>query len=290
MPKPTTKPELSRQEWLELRRSGIGGSDMPSILGIDPFGGSAYGVWLSKVQGKYKEEENPDINRGNFLEPIIRDLYRKETGNEVQTPQLQRHKVETWAIANFDGLILPEDGAPGVLEIKAPRASRFYALEDYGVPDYYQVQIQHYLGVTGLQWAHFCAWNADAFRLLIVRVERDQELINLMWKVAREFWQANVLTGIPPENPAGPTIRLPPLEPKLMLMESPEWEEAASEWREAKGILKEAEKYEAECKEKLVKMAIEARRAKVKGFDVTVSIDKNGVPRVRDGKKEDEAA
>lgn len=281
---------MTRNEWLELRRSGIGGSDMPSILGISPFGGNPYGVWLAKTRGIVEREDTPDIQRGNFLEPIIRELYSQQTGHEVLRPDLQRHKIETWAIANLDGLVLPKEDAPGILEIKAPRARRFYALEDYGVPDYYQVQVQHYMGVTGLGWADFCAWNADAFRLFIVRIERDDELIKLMWEIAREFWERNVLAGIPPENPAGPRVNLKPLGQTLFPIESPEWADAAKTWREAKGILKDAETYEAECRKKLVDMALETGSAKVKGADISVSIDKNGIPRVRDSQKENEAA
>lgn len=286
---------MTRTEWLELRRSGIGGSDMPSLLGICPYGGTPYGVWQAKVYGAADKEPTPDMQRGNFLEPIIRDLYRQETGFEVQTPDLQRHLLETWAIANLDGLVIPgpdENGLPrpsGILEIKAPRARKFYALEDEGVPANYQVQMQHYMGVTGLKWADFCAWNADAFRLLIVRIERDDALISLMWDIARDFWTKHVQTGIPPAAGGAKVIHLPPLEPQLCVMDYPEWTEAADTWREAKTIFTEAEAYEGQCRERLVRLVLDAGKARVKGNDVSVSIDKNGVPRVRDSRKEQAA-
>ena len=287
---------MDLREWLELRRSGIGGSDMPSVLGICPFGGTPYAVWQAKVYGAHDTEPTPNMQRGNFLEPIIRDLYRQRTGFEVQTPPLQRHPTETWAIANVDGLIVPGSDSsglprpPGILEIKAPRASKFYALEDEGVPAHYQVQVQHYLGVTGLQWADFCAWNADAFRLLIVRIQRDDSVIRLMWDVAREFWERHVLTGIaPPQGATSPVVTLAALEPGLCRMDSPEWTEAAARWREAKAIQKEAESYEATCRETLVNMALATGKARAKGNDVFVSIDKNGVARVRCAIKEQTA-
>lgn len=283
---------MSRAEWLQLRRSGIGGSDMPSLLGICPFGGTPYGVWQAKVYGAVDSPPTVDMQRGTFLEPIIRDLYARHTGNSVTVPELQRHRTETWAIANLDGLVTTEqEASPGVLEIKAPRTGGFYALEDGGVPANYQVQVQHYLGVTGLQWAHFCAWNADAFRLLIVRIERDDELIRMMWSVAREFWERHVLTGIPPETTAvAPRINLSPLGRKVMPISTPEWLEAAQLWREAKHILHQADAYESQCREKLVSMALQTGHARVRGGDVSVSIDKNGTPRVRDSSKREDAA
>ena len=279
---------MNRKEWLELRRSGIGGSDMPSILGICPFGGTPYGVWQAKVYGAADKEPTVDMQRGNFLEPIIRDLYMRQTGNGVTVPELQRHRTETWAIANVDGVITAEGEQPGILEIKAPRAGKFYALEDGGVPAHYQAQVQHYLGVTGLEWAHFCAWNADAFRLLIVRIERDDELIRLMWDVAREFWERHVLTGIPPETvPAAPLVNLPPLGQKVVSIDTPEWNEAARIWRESRHILKQAEDYEAQCRKRLVSLGIATGSAKVRGADILVSIDKKGIARVRDNSKQE---
>lgn len=268
---------------------------MPSILGICPFGGTPYGVWQAKVCGASEKQQTPDMQRGNFLEPLIRDLYRQHTGHRVETPDIQRHPTETWAIASLDGLVLPgndENGIPqppGILEIKAPRLSGFLTLEDDGVPANYQVQIQHYMGVTGLQWADFCAWNADAFRLLIITVQRDDDLIRLMWDAARNFWEKHVLTGIPPTNHIAPAISLTPLEPALCRMETPEWAEAAGTWREARTILDEAKTYEDGCRRKLVDMALSTGKAKARGYDVLVSIDKNGVARVRDGQKEQAA-
>ncbi|MBB5143920.1 YqaJ viral recombinase family protein [Desulfovibrio intestinalis] len=281
---------MTRSEWLALRRSGLGGSDMPSVLGVCPYGGTPLGVWRSKVLGAQDTEPSADMQRGNFLEPIIRDLYVKKTGFQVQLPTLQRHSIETWAIANLDGLIIPNlPQLPGVLEIKAPRLGKFIAFEEYGVPANYQIQVQHYMGVTGLEWADFCAWNADAFRLLIVRIERDNALIRLMWEAGREFWERHVLTGIPPDAGSAPMVKLSSLSPTVCKMDSPEWMMAAGVWREAKNILKEAEAYEGSCREQLVKMAIETGKAKARGFDVSVSIDKNGVPRVRDNMKEQAA-
>lgn len=280
----------------ELRRSGIGGSDMPSVLGICPFGGTPYGVWQAKVYGAREDAPTADMERGNFLESIIRELYRQQTGNEVQTPPTQRHHAETWAIANLDGLVvqgtdpsgLPQP--PGILEIKAPRLRTFLTMEDDGIPANYQVQVQHYMGVTGLSWADVCAWNADAFRLLIVRVHRDDELIRLMWDVARNFWERHVLTRIPPQQSlVDPFISLPPLEPSLCRMDSTEWMQAAATWRDARNILREAETYEEQCRDILVQMALKTGKIRTRGAEVSVSIDKNGVVRVRDNAKEQAA-
>lgn len=86
------------------------------------------------------------------------------------------------------------------------------------------------------------------------------------------------MTGIAPEQNAEPKISLPPLEPTLVRIDTPEWNEAAREWREARGILKDAEAYEGQCKEKLIALALSTGKSKVKGADVSLSVDKNGIP------------
>ena len=54
-------------------------------------------------------------------------------------------------------------------------------------------------------------------------------------------------------------------------------------------FLKDAEAYEVQCKEKLIALALSTGKSKVKGADVSLSVDKNGIPRVRDTAKEQAA-
>lgn len=280
--------------WHQERRSGLGGSDMPAVLGICPFGGTALGVWRSKVGlTRADDKDNPDIRRGCFLEPIIRRLYAEETGNTVEhSDALMRHALETWAIAHLDGIIRTENDEygnptpPGVLEIKAPRIRGFVNLEEDGVPANYQVQVQHYLGVTGYQWADFVAWNADCFRLLIVRVERDQGLIDLIFDQGREFWNRHVLTGIPPSEDVAPVLNIANLSPTVKRIDSPEWQEAAAQWMEAKEIAGEASQYLERCRDRLIKIASLESAAKIRGGGVSLTVAKNGTVSIRNGKQE----
>ena len=40
--------ELTRAEWLQLRHSGLGGSDAAAVLGLSKWT-SSYGLWLNKT-------------------------------------------------------------------------------------------------------------------------------------------------------------------------------------------------------------------------------------------------
>ena len=61
--------EMSREEWLEVRRKSIGGSDAASILGLNQYN-SAYSLWCEKT-GKITPEDissKEAVRLGNDLE------------------------------------------------------------------------------------------------------------------------------------------------------------------------------------------------------------------------------
>lgn len=275
--------DMDRSTFLAQRRTGIGGSDMAALLGVDQFGRTARDVWEDKIFGRPDDtDSSPDFQRGHYLEPIVRDMYARETGWTVQTPPMQRHLSETWAIANLDGIALPDDGAPGVLEIKTPRMAGFLAMEQGGPTHQYLVQIQHYLGVTGLNRAELAVFSAEMWRMIRLPIERDDALIHAMWDIARDFWERYVLTAIPPEADLAGNVNLPPLDPALARLDSPEWTTAAAAWREARAILKDAETYEKHCRAALVTLAQSTGKARVRGAGIALNIDKHGTPRLRD--------
>ena len=47
-------PDISHEEWLDLRRTGIGGSDAATIVGLNPYS-SRYSLYLDKI-GEVKHE------------------------------------------------------------------------------------------------------------------------------------------------------------------------------------------------------------------------------------------
>ena len=63
--------DLSREEWLEYRKLGIGGSDVAAILGISKWK-SAIDLWLDKTnQTNDITEENEAMQWGNITVPGI---------------------------------------------------------------------------------------------------------------------------------------------------------------------------------------------------------------------------
>jgi predicted phage-related endonuclease len=69
-------------------------------------------------------------------------------------------------------------------------------VEDY-VPYAYQLQVQHYLAVTGMQGAYVvCLVGGNQFFCRFVK--RDDELIDMIIKLEQEFWQCVENNAPPP--------------------------------------------------------------------------------------------
>ena len=75
--------KLSYAEWLQVRRSGIGGSDAAAALGLSPWK-SPLELWEEKAMGKTQpRQENDAMIFGRLLEPIVREEFVRRTGYKV---------------------------------------------------------------------------------------------------------------------------------------------------------------------------------------------------------------
>lgn len=141
----------ARAAFLAERSRGIGGSDAPVILGLSKFS-TPLQLWLSKTGRAEETPDNPVLRRGRKLEAVVASEYEEETGRTVRPGTFAVHPEIPWMLGHADRLIVSahrED--PGVLEAKA--ANVFKIREwDEEAPLPAQVQLQHYLAVTGLQW------------------------------------------------------------------------------------------------------------------------------------------
>ena len=82
--KMTPTGNLTREEWLQLRRNGIGGSDASVIMGKNPYR-SILQLWEEKT-GKLLVTDNGNefTYWGNVMEPIIRKEFMNRTGLKVR--------------------------------------------------------------------------------------------------------------------------------------------------------------------------------------------------------------
>lgn len=188
---------MDRQEWLEQRRGGIGGSDVAGILGLSKWS-TPLDVYLSKIGQAEEKELTPAMYWGNILESVIRDEFQCQTGIELATglqPIYRARGENGFMLASLDGLT--KDGQ--IVECKTARSDADWGEAGSGeIPVYYQTQVQHYMSVLGAQLAYVPVLiGGSDFRIYVV--ERDQNFIEDMIEAERAFWFDHVCAKVPPD-------------------------------------------------------------------------------------------
>ena len=192
---PTAK--ITREEWLQLRRKGIGGSDASVIMGKNPYR-SILQLWEEKT-GKLPvtDEGNEYTYWGNVMEPIIRKEFMNRTGLKVrQKHAMIIHKDYPYLFADVDGIVTDERGEKCIFEAKTASQYKAEQWED-GVPEEYILQVQHYLEVCGMDKAYIAAL-IGGNKFVFHTIYRDEELIRNLVSREKEFWEGCVLTGTEP--------------------------------------------------------------------------------------------
>ena len=192
---PTAK--MTREEWLQLRRRGIGGSDASVIMGKNPYR-SILQLWEEKT-GKLPvtDDGNEYTYWGNVMEPIIRKEFMNRTGLKVrQKHAMIFHKDYPYLFADVDGIVTDERGEKCIFEAKTASQYKAEQWED-GVPEEYILQVQHYLEVCGMDKAYIAAL-IGGNKFVFHTIYRDEELIRNLISREKEFWEGCVLTGTEP--------------------------------------------------------------------------------------------
>ena len=189
--------KMTRQEWLEIRRKGIGGSDAAAICGVNPWRGPL-GVYLSKIGAAPEGDMNEAMEWGIELEDVIARKFSQRTGFAVKRCNMVlQHPEHDWMLANIDRYVRDNDEpAWGVLEVKNVGEYRAEDWADGAVPDYYNIQVQHYMEVLGADYAWLCPLIGGR-KLQPVKVMRSESMIRSLVKIERDFWQL-VETRTPP--------------------------------------------------------------------------------------------
>lgn len=191
---------LSRDEWLEVRKHGIGSSDAASAVGLNPYK-SQLQLWMEKT-GRDADLPQPDpddttspVYWGTLLEPIVAASYTKQTGRRVRKVNaVLQHPERPWMLANIDREVI---GAGDVQILECKTAGEFGArLWKDGVPEYVQLQVQHQLAVTGKHAADVAVLICGQ-QLQVHRIQRDDDLIAKLMMLQERFWHY-VTSDTPP--------------------------------------------------------------------------------------------
>ena len=261
---------MTRLEFLQRRKSGIGGSDVAAILGLSP--------WRSPLDVYYDKTEPLDPHAvdaspvgedralywGTVLEAEIARAYTAVTGRKLtRYNRLLQHPDYPWAIGDVDRLVVPENGKrafnPKTGEIYTDRAVEIknsrYKGEEWGddgsdvIPVWYYCQVQWYMmlmpTVEIIDTAPlFCGQDFQRFP-----VSRDDDFIAKMFPPVRDFYENNIEKRIPPAPRSLEDVaKLYPSANVPKITASAELEADVRELVKATAARKNAEKAESEIK------------------------------------------
>lgn len=185
---------IDRPEWLEVRRLGIGGSDVAAICGLNPYS-SAIDVFMDKTGMAEERPDNESMRQGRDLEDYVASRFCEATGKKVRRRNaILQHDEYDFIIANIDRDVIGEDAG---LECKTTSVYNADAWANGKTPDHYELQCHHYMLVTGAKrWYLACLIFNKA--LEIRTIERDEDVINYLLETETRFWRDYVEQGIMP--------------------------------------------------------------------------------------------
>lgn len=185
---------MSREEWLEARRKGIGGSDASAIMGLNPYT-SPLKVYMDKTGKAEEKETNEAMRQGTDLEAYVAERFTEETGKKAKRcNKILQHTDYPWMLANVDRLIVGENAG---LECKTTSPYSKFKFEEGELNPHYYWQSMHYMAVTGYEkWYVAILVLGKAFH--VFEVARDEEAVRALVSAEKDFWCDNVLTKTPP--------------------------------------------------------------------------------------------
>lgn len=191
----TSTLEMSHDQWLQDRRKGIGGSDVGTILGLNKWK-SPYQLWLEKTgQIELNHEESEAAYFGTMLEEFVAKEFQRRTGKKVRRRnQVFEHPLHPFLRANIDRDVVGENA---ILECKTANA---YLTKDWDgddIPMSYLCQVQHYMNVLNRDYAYIAVLIGGQ-RFVWKKIDRDQELIDMITERLVEFWEEFVIKEVEP--------------------------------------------------------------------------------------------
>lgn len=193
-----------REQWLEERRRGIGGSDIAAIMGLNPYK-SALSVYYDKIGENKSSEENIPAEVGLELESYLRRKFvqyiKREEGIDIEVFQYEAgnipHREHGFIRANPDGMFIHPDKGDCGLELKTAGERQGDKWQEGEIPDSYYLQCQHYMAVMGWQWMAICCLLANR-KIIVEWVPRNEEVIKAIIDTCKVFWHEHVLKKEPP--------------------------------------------------------------------------------------------
>lgn len=220
-------------EWLAWRKDKIGASDIPIIMEVSPYS-TPLQLWKRKLGFLPEQVQHSGMRWGHENEGVVRERMQIKYGKRIDPVTCVSSTLD-WAIASLDGL--DEDNV--IYEIKNCNADDHEIARQGKIPEKYIPQVQ---------WQLFCC-NAELCRYVSCHKEED---IVVEWRFDPLTLSYIISKAIEFKECLDTYIEPSLTDRDHLVIDDPEFGEAALEWQKAKMNLDEAKKQEAYWKEKLV--------------------------------------
>lgn len=256
----------NREEWLDIRKCGIGSSEVATIVGLNPWE-TPYQLWRRKIGLDEPKQENAAMRNGHHLEDAVSRMWNDATGREI----IKRSAID-WIIRDNDRPYLqvspdrtywlgesrsPE--AKGILEIKTTRMK----VDPEDLPKYWFCQVQYQLGVAGYTQGSLAWLSAgQGFDFGYQDLKFVPDFFDWIKDEVSRFWTDNILGGQEPSavNVADVLLKFNRHTDRKIIECSDEVFEAYKELKEVKKLMDET-KIHKESLEVKLKMAFQDAEA-----------------------------
>lgn len=185
-------------EWYNMRKKGIGGSDAAAVLGFSPFR-SPVDVWCEKTGRGEPQEETEAMKIGSALEDFVAARYCEYTGRRVQ--RYNSMLIDGPLVGNIDRLVVPDGEkiasyrrkirTDTILECKTTSQLSW---DNDEVPLYYQTQVQHYMGLAHMvEKADIACLFVRTKAIKVYTIPRDDVVIEYMRERLTQWWNEYVV-------------------------------------------------------------------------------------------------
>lgn len=246
----------TREEWLDVRKSGIGSSEVATIVGLNPWE-TPYQLWRRKVGIDAPKEENFAMKAGHYLEDAVSRFWADETGREIikrsagdwiirddERPYLQVSPDRTYWLTGEKR----NDTNKGILECKTTQME----VDADDLPKHWFCQVQYQLGVAGLEHGSL-AWLCSGREFGYKDIDLVPDFYQWLVEEVSRFWQDNILARVEPSAVSVKDVLLKynrHADGKIVEVGADIFD-ACSELREIKKQIKGLETTQAELEERI---------------------------------------
>lgn len=244
--------DITREQWLEYRRTGLGGSDAAVVMGLTPYR-SKIELWADKTGRMPETEDNEAMRTGRDLEQYVAERFCEAAGKKVRRRNyIFRHDEYDFITANVDREIIGENAG---LECKTTSAFAKADFDSGEIPLYYYCQCCHYMNVMGYDRMYLAVLiGGQRFRWFTI--ERNENECTALLKSEITFWNDCIKPDIRPEPDGSESAE------RTLKALYPDWQDNAIAMFEQNDAAAElaavmAQKKELETREKALKQKLQ---------------------------------